>query len=510
MLKRWVHGTVLRTRGLPGLSALYRGAYRVALEECGRVFRTVPGVAGVWLHRGMSRRAWEPGVSDIDLILLREPSGAPEGEWGSWAALAAARAELKRAFPMLGDLWVGDAAELRNYLHWGGLRVWEDAPHWTPLAGQGPSSLGRPESLEDPVKRRWLDPWAWALVSFMEVSRRLFQRGKGNPGKTLADTRKLFLDFWRYTGLILDEGEPAPESPRSRAETFRGLPELEAWSPRELWLRAARRLGAASRKVLEKMDCEGRAAVHFPGPVPGSGESERLQALLAASPAVRGAVCDPPYHSYALMDEEAGDADYGAVWDRFRKGDLPGVPLALSSASWALCLQSAYLGAPLGWIGHDGPVPREGLFSDWSPCALGGTDGPVPLLSERPRWEVAAEAASWMALWWRYLWIDPLWENRFALFHLYTRSLGLRLTLAGAPSGPFCDLEGLCSRAASSFPEEAVFCDSLRRFSREEPRECVEALPRASLAPGHPAGLAAQMSALQRAMEAGTAPCSAR
>ena len=61
-----------------------------------------------------------------------------------------------------------------------------------------------------------------------------------------------------------------------------------------------------------------------------------------------------------------------------------------------------------------------------------------------------------MLLWWRPLWIDPRYSNRFVLHHLYTRALALRLILSGSDSGPFCDWEILLARYAARFEDLSV------------------------------------------------------
>ena len=129
-----------------------------------RALGRLPGISGVYLHRGPTRQGWEPGVSDIDLILLGE-----EADEGGLPALAARLKTLRRLLPMLGDLWLGSPEEVRAYLRWGGLRAWEDAPDWKLLRGRG---VDVPALEESPLKRRWLDPWAWLFVSHMELSRR--------------------------------------------------------------------------------------------------------------------------------------------------------------------------------------------------------------------------------------------------------------------------------------------------------------------------------------------------
>jgi hypothetical protein len=57
-LKAALHRAVLRSRSLPGLGALYRGAYAGALAVSSRALFALPGMSSVYLHRGLSRQAW--------------------------------------------------------------------------------------------------------------------------------------------------------------------------------------------------------------------------------------------------------------------------------------------------------------------------------------------------------------------------------------------------------------------------------------------------------------------
>lgn len=506
MIRRALHRWVLATRRLPGLRALYRGIYSMAVASAARFLRALPGVSGIVLHRGMTGRSWEPGVSDIDLILVRRP--CPEGGEASWLRRLARRLDaLRLVFPMLGDLWIGEEAEVADYLRWGGLRAWEDPPRWRWLGGRGAAAPALAESLE---KRRRLDPWVWAFVSHMEISRRFLRPGPQAPEKAAAEIRKLYVDFRRYADFAA--GEDLAARPRTREEAARDLPEAGKMDARRLWLDSASRLAEASKVVLGRVASARRARAVFPAARPGE-DSRPLRELLAAVKAAAGVVVDAPYHTYLLLAEGSAPSDYESAARALSASPVPGVPLALEPAAWALVLQSSYLGAPLGWLGWDGDCPAaqgEGLFAGWGPRAAGTTESLLPLLPEGLRWEAAAEAASWMALWWRYLWIAPGWPSRFVLYHLYTRALGLRLALAGTPSGPFSLESRLLERCAGRFPADASFLESAGRFFRHEPAACVDDLARSSLAPEHLEALSALVGSFSAYLGQGQPACSPR
>ena len=482
-----LHRAVLKTRRVPGLEALYRGAYAAACALSSRALGGLSGISGVYLHRGLTRQGWEPGVSDIDLILLRE-----EADEGGLPALAARLKTLRRLLPMLGDLWLGSPEEVRAYLRWGGLRAWEDAPDWKLLRGRG---VDVPALEESPLKRRWLDPWAWLFVSHMELSRRYFAEGEADLEKREADLRKMYWEVVRYSDSILAEGDAAP---RTRAQAALRAP--AALSARELWLDSSLRLGWASRLVLEKTASAETSAAEFPAPPPE--RREGLRRLLAEGGG-RCVVSDMPYHTYLILAEGADAGDYGRAAAAVLKEPPSGVALVLEPSAWALALQSSYLGAPLGWLGSGGGMASAAgasLFPGWGACASGDALGPLPLLPARLRWETAAEAASWMLLWWRILWISPGWSNRFVLYHLYTRALGLRLLLAGEASGPFCDWELLLARLTSLLPEHRRFLIRTRSLLSGARPQALGSTLRGELSAEHPEALARLMGGLRESL----------
>lgn len=485
MLRGLIHRAVLGSRDWPVLGGAYRAVYRSAADSAARSLAAEPGVRSVILHRGMTREGWEPGVSDIDLLVVRQP-GADEP--ALLDSLSRRVGGLRRRYPMLGDLWMGTGREVGSYLRWGGLRSWEDSPDWNTIHGRPETNPGTSESLE---KRRLLDPWVWAFISHVELGRRAFRFGREPGPKRAADARKLSAEVRRLTRFIKDDNA---ERPLRRSEELVRSPGAGGlW---EAWISSSLSLAGASRAVLDRV-AVGRSKAAVPIPRP-DGSRKGVSAILKACPPALACVSDPPYHTYLIVPEDASRKDYERI-----VGDLPkttaGVPVVLTPSAWALLLQSSYLGGPLGWLGSGnaaGTGPPRGLFADWRTEAAGDVPR-VPLLPRQLRWEIAAEAASWMALWRRPLWMDPGWGSGFVLFHLYTRALALRLTLDEEESGPFCGFAELIRRSMARYPEERPFLESLEHFNLEEPAECVDALPRSQLDPGLAAGLDHLMGGVQ-------------
>ncbi len=485
-----LHRVVLKTRRVPGLRAVYRGIYSVAAAACARSLAALPGVSGVYLHRGMSRDGWEPGVSDVDLLIVLDD--AQDDEVRALAKLAARSASLRRAFPMLGDVWIGTGDEARAYLRRGGLRAWEDFPDWRLLAGRPLAGGGCAESA---AKRRWLDPWSWLLVSHMELGRRVFGGSAANE-KDDADLRKMHADARRFSDFLLSERDAAP-APRSRVVVDPATP------PLELWLDSSERFARASRRVLEKVAGPERLVVGIPPAAPGE-----LDGLLAGP--ARAVVADPPYHDYLLMEEGSSRADYEAVAALASRRLSPRVLLALEPSAWALALQSSYLGAPLGWAGSEGGAAVEDgpLFPRWGARAAGRALARVPALDAGLRRETAAEAASWMLLWWRAMWIGADWSNRFVLHHLCSRAMGLRAILEGEAGAPFCDWELQLARLSARHEDERPAFSRLRERLRREPAPRLDSSDRGELDAGHLPAVARLMGDLRRALlasEAGAA-----
>lgn len=486
-MRKLLGSAVLRTREVPGLRALYRGAYAAATAASARALLSLPGMGSVHLHRGLTREGWEPGLSDIDLVLVR--AHAEVDEAAGLSRLSRRLSSLRCVLPMLGDVWLGTPAEYRCYLRWGGLRVWEDLPHWRRLGG---TPLEVPELAESPAKLRWLDAWVWLFTSHMELSRRLFRPG-AEPDRDLAHLRKFYLDVRRYADFLLEDRE----EPASRAETRRRLASLDTSDVRALWLDSSRRLALASRRVLG-MTASAEAAR---APLPPA-TLEPVVRLAAALPDALVAV-NPPYHTWVVLKAGASSADYERAAAAFAAVDVPGVPVAIEPETWALVLQSSYLGAPLGWLGGGAGVGSErgaGVFPGFSASAL-GPEEELRVLDAGLRREVAAEAASWMLVWWRALWIDETHSNRFLLFHLLTRALGLRLALAGEAPQPFSDWEVLLARSAARFPEDAVPVASLRALLYSLDEETLGSRRRDRLPPGLLNGVARLMDGLRRAVE---------
>lgn len=460
---RLLHAAVLATRRVPVVGAAWRAAYAGASAACARGLAALPGASAVVLHRGAAR-APEPGVSDLDFILVREPlPAAAEAAW--LRGLGAALRRLRRAFPMLGDVWVAEPAELERYLRVGGLRAWEDRPGWRALAGELPA----PPPYEGSALKRRLDAWVWAFVAHMELTRRLLRPGRDLPEKRDADARKMHADAVRLSAYAGSPGD-APPAPR---------PPPDPRPLRALWLESAGALDAAAKTLAAEASDGASSAPAWPAPRgAAAAAAERGLRSLGA----RALVLDAPYHTWAVFDDgTAPQRLCDAARTLAAEPLLPGVPLALTASSWSLLLQSSYLGAPLG--GLDGPAvsAKDGLFAGWGPTSLGEPRGGLTRLPADLRRAAADEAAAWMAVWWRGLWTEESFPNRFVLYHLHVRTAQLALARSGRPVPSAWD---------------ALLSGPALRFAREEPAVCVDGVPRAALAPEHTAAVAAALARL--------------
>ncbi|MBI4349718.1 MAG: hypothetical protein HY553_22975 [Elusimicrobia bacterium] len=481
-LKRWAADLVLATRDVPALSSAYRALYRGAAAGSAAALETTAGAHSVILHRGMTREGWEPGVSDIDLIVVLPPVKTAAEEAVRLRRLRAATGALKAAAPMLGDLWLPEPAELARYRRWGGQRASEDPPAWRVLRGAG---LPEAALLESSAKRRFLDPWAWCLVSYLELSRRRFRARPDAAAKDEADLRKLFLDAWRYGSFAARETNRV--ATRAQARAVRA--DAGAAAPAALWSESARLLERASRAALEGLGVVDGPAARFPAP---AWALEGRMNALRASGGARAVVCDPPYHTYLVLDDGAGEREYARAARAALADPLSGVPVVLSASAWALALQSSYLGAPLGRLDSGSGPAGGGLLDGPGPCALGELP-PSPRLPEPLRRQVAAEAASWMAIWWRSLWIESSWTNRYVLRHLYSRGLGLSLWLGGRDAPAFSDWEPLVASAPMG--------ETVRRLAAAEPAAVLDRAPRSALGAGHLEALRELMAGLGRSID---------
>jgi len=462
-----LHRAVLATRTTPLVRSAWRAAYSGASTSCAAGLGSLPGVRTVVLHRGAARSP-DPGVSDLDFILLRDPL-APEEEPAWLIRLARAKRRLRRVFPMLGDLWVAEPAELERYLCIGGLRAWEDRPGWRSLRG----ALPPPPPYAGDLLRRRLDAWVWAFTAHMELTRRVFRPAPDLPAKREADLRKMHADCRRLCDFTIDPSAAAP-APR---------PAPDPRPAAALWLESARALSEAASRILADASDGPSSAEAWPHPAAEATATaaERLRAELGA----RALVLDAPYHSWVVLDDGTPtERLWNAAQALAEDPLMSGVPMALTASSWSLLLQSSYLGAPLG--GLDGPAARPGggLFAGWGPASVGDARGGLCRLPPAVRRAAAAEAASWMALWWRSLWAEESFGNRFVLYHLHVRSAQLASTLAGRPVPSAWD---------------ALLEGPALRFAREEPAACVDAVPRAALSPTHAVALARAMRRLGEA-----------
>lgn len=129
--KRALRAFVMRTARAPGLSAIYRAYYRLAVLALVRLAARTPEIERLYAVRSFAANTWVPGYSDIDLFCtIRRMSPDREVEWlhATWRKID----RIRDLFPMLGSFQIATAAELDLWKAHGGARR-EEQEGWVTL-----------------------------------------------------------------------------------------------------------------------------------------------------------------------------------------------------------------------------------------------------------------------------------------------------------------------------------------------------------------------------------------
>ena len=119
---------VLATNGWPVFRSAYRGAYRLAAHQVGRLALSHAGIAALYARNSYATGLWSPGRSDIDLtVVWRAPSHREIARFNRDYA------SLRRRFPMLGEVEMIDTRHIEAWTAYGftGLQ----SRHWLKLCG---------------------------------------------------------------------------------------------------------------------------------------------------------------------------------------------------------------------------------------------------------------------------------------------------------------------------------------------------------------------------------------
>ncbi len=188
-LRAWV----IRTRDRPAWLSLYRSIYRGAIALfSAAVFVRFRNRASLYLRRGMTRRDWTPGISDVDLIAILDGQACVETEaaqklWWLYRGF-------KRFFPFFGELQITTPNEIRDYARHGGWRA-REMPDWLPLGGR-PALDRVPDGDASALKLFHLQE---ALAAYLSLAQTYFETaGKKEPPEFGFKTSKFFIDVLRH------------------------------------------------------------------------------------------------------------------------------------------------------------------------------------------------------------------------------------------------------------------------------------------------------------------------
>jgi len=154
LLLRQSRRLVVATRGWPLLGSTYRGVYRLQVARLRRGLRGDAALQQVLL-RGSTRGGMQPGLSDIDLVILLESGLTPEVELRAVERLGRVVRRVNLGAPLVHDLHIVAGDEL---LQWGRLGMALHAAFQvdtTPLIGDGvvPSSDLPPKLAKESLLR---------------------------------------------------------------------------------------------------------------------------------------------------------------------------------------------------------------------------------------------------------------------------------------------------------------------------------------------------------------------
>lgn len=111
----FVRNLVLKTNNTWPFSSLNRLPYYAAVRAFAHICKDFPQIQRVYLRHGLLGRDWVPGISDIDLTVLFEPGRTVEEEFRFAVSFWNRVQQLKRYFPMLGDIDLLDSKQISSW-----------------------------------------------------------------------------------------------------------------------------------------------------------------------------------------------------------------------------------------------------------------------------------------------------------------------------------------------------------------------------------------------------------
>lgn len=218
-MKARVRIAVIRLGRIAIFRLLFRFYYHAAWSLFPPLARFLfPEINSIKLHRGYASADWEPGVSDIDMVLEISPLAPEENacfmrEWNRFYRA------FKIIFPIMGEPVISTPGEQELYLACGDIRS---------LPGR--TTAGVPRAPGE--AKTALDLWTECLHAHTRLCK-LAVSAKPAPGPLAArELRKCVLDIARHSAAA--PSRPPLQAVGSRLETERGLKDFTDFPAPEL------------------------------------------------------------------------------------------------------------------------------------------------------------------------------------------------------------------------------------------------------------------------------------
>ncbi len=481
--RRGILAAVLRTRRWPVLGRAYRLIYVLPV----RIFQAACAldrrVAFLAAHRSWAAGVWQPGTSDVDLLIgARDLDGAGGPAWLSrhWRRWL----RLKKPFPFLGECLTATPADWAAYARWGGLRARDLSRQLFVLSGRAPSEQPRPVSPKEALEplgetaHAYTRLMAWALwppsspavaASHAEkAARDLLRVSATPPGEPLALSRETAFDaagsaarpYRLALSALARAAAEGRDDPRARAELCAaGLATLDglASAAAPAW-----RIAAPGARPPEPP----RVAAAPAAPIElARRRAWRERLAQALGPVLVAGCCDDVYRSWLVLEDEAPAGAWTAAFEALSglpPEDRPStLPLLVTRGVWAAWSRLAYLESPLRFL-EPGTTGEDALYEAGQ--ALPGVwqyAWNLPALAVAPAGEelsldLSREALATLRCTWRFQTSPASGLSRgYALHYLLSRVLTLRLRLERGLSAPTFGLDLLVELHAREFPEGA-------------------------------------------------------
>lgn len=480
--KRALRAAVLRTRRLPVFGGAYRAIYALPVRALQLWAALDANAAALYAHRSWTRRDWDPGLSDVDLLVAaRDLSGEAGRRWLErfWARFAL----LKGAFPFLGECLVAESAEFSDYARWGGFRARGFADQLVPLSGLAPQDVARPASA-----KAALEPLGELAHSYTRLmSAALWRPEPSQAGRSAA--RNAALDIVRLGAAAVDGG-PSDLAPREAALAAEGAAGAALRAPLDALA------AAESPRARAELCAEGLSRLHHGAllalaswPEAGASSLRWAQAEAESSPAgdvelrrrrglaeeyaraCGGALvagcADDLYRTYLVLDDGAANPQtLAGVFEGLSRlvtlrGEPSTLPIVLTASAWRVWSRLAYLESPTRFLepggGPGDSLTRAGasLPGAWQYAWGRERLAPVPA-PDALVFDLVRESLATLRCVWRYQasGASPL-SSGYVQHYLLGRTMGLRLLLERGVGASFFALEPLKALYVREFPVRA-------------------------------------------------------